>query len=181
MPWKDHRHAHARRGASVWDPDRGELIEHPGPEEYPRNSVRDVARRGVDVHRRPSAADQRPARSRRPPGPPHRAAGSTYLSTPSRWFEPTTHADQRLIDGTGDVGTGRRPHARVNDAFGAWTNAPGRTRAGRRRPPARTGHVRRLRGGNRIVFNDPFGEIADPTSGGVLAIGGFCASSRRGS
>ena len=140
-------------GASVWDPDRGELIEHPGPEEYPTRSVRRrVARRGADV-----CAEDRPAadaRVRLVPAEFTQAASRepreafTYLSTPSRWFEPDDGTPiSFLIDATGDVGLGadnlargdQRRFRRVDQRAGL------RPRAGRRRRPARAGHVRRLR------------------------------------
>jgi hypothetical protein len=172
-------------GASVWDPDRGELIEHPGPEEYPLDSVRDALRDAASTFaqkavRQPTSVRLVPAEFTQVRLTEPREA-FTYLSTPSRWFEPDDGTPiSFLIDGTGDVGLGpTTSRAAINDAFGAWTNAPGSdltlVDGGVLAAPVTFAGCS---GGNRIVFNDPFGEIADPTScGGVLAIGGFCASS----
>ena len=172
-------------GAAVWDPKSGELDDHPGPEEYALDGMRDVLR---DAATRWQQKDLRAARRvRLVPAEftqvrlrePREAF--TYLSTPSRWFEPDDALPiGYLIDGTGDVGLGPvTSRAAINDAFAAWTNAAGSdlilSDVGTLDAPVTFAGCT---GGNRIVFNDPFGEIADPTScGGVLAIGGFCASS----
>jgi hypothetical protein len=172
-------------GAAVWNPDTGELIEHPGPEEYSldgvRGALREAARawgqKGVQRARnvRLAPAELTKVRLSEP------KAAFTYLSTPSRWFEPDDGTPiSYLIDGTGDVGLGPvTSRAAINDAFSAWTNAAGSDLAmvdgGTLQAPVTFAGCS---GGNRIVFNDPFNEISDPTScGGVLAVGGFCASS----
>lgn len=172
-------------GAAVWNPDTGELIDHPGPEEYALDGMRDTLREAAARWQQKSLKAARGVRL--VPGEltavrlrePREAF--TYLSTPSRWFEPDDGVPiSYLIDGTGDVGLGPvTSRAAINDAFAAWTNAAGSDLAmadsGTLAAPVTFAGCS---GGNRIVFNDPFNEIADPTScGGVLAIGGFCASS----
>ncbi|MBX3023309.1 matrixin family metalloprotease [bacterium] len=172
-------------GAAVWDPGTGSLMENPGPEEYPLDAMRDALRDAAaawpqkDV-RAPRAVRLVPAELTKVRLSEPRAE-FTYLSTPSRWFEPDDGTPiSYQIDGTGDVGLGPvTSRAAVNDAFGAWTNVAGSdlilTDGGTLPAPVTFAGCT---GGNRIVFNDPFNEISDPTScGGVLAVGGFCASS----
>ncbi len=100
-------------------------------------------------------------------------------SPPSRWFEPDSGLPVNyLIDSTGDSRLGfATSRAAVDSAFAAWTNIPtsnliladGGTSA-----PAAFGPC----DANRIVFNDPFNEVSDPSGcSGVLAIGGFCTGS----
>lgn len=172
-------------GASLWNPDTGELAEHPGPEVYRLDGVRAAVREAVAAWPRKSV--QAPRRVRLVPAEltqvrlsePRQAF--TYLSTPSRWFEPDDAAPiSFLIDASGDPGLGPvTSRAAINDAFAAWTAAAGSALTlvdgGTLAAPA---SFAGCSGGNRIVFNDPFDEITDPTNcGGVLAIGGFCASS----
>ena len=179
------RSARARRSGIC---DRGELIEHPGPEEYTtrqRSSTRCATRRRR-LHRRPFGS--RPA----------------IRLVPAEFTQVRRHASRSEV-----VHLSQQPVALVRAGRRHADHVPDR-RHRRRRPRAddlARGDQRRLRargptcrrsdltlvdggapappvtfagcaGGNRIVFNDPFNEIADPTScGGVLAIGGFCASS----
>jgi hypothetical protein len=105
----------------------------------------------------------------------------TYLgSVPARWFEPDTGESIGFeIDPVGDPGLGAAESTgAVRDAFAAWSNVPGSALslvdggalAG---PVSYAG----CSGANRIAFDDPFDEIADPAGcGGVLAIGGYCSS-----
>lgn len=170
-------------GAAVWDPNTGQLVDHPGPEEYALDGMRDALRQVASRwQQKPLRAPVRlvPAELTRVRLREPRQA-FTYLSTPSRWFEPDDGVPiGYLIDGTGDVGLGAvTSRAAIDDAFAAWTSAPGSdlalVDAGTLAAPV---SYAGCTGGNRVVFNDPFNEIADPTScGGVLAIGGFCASS----
>ncbi len=167
-------------GAAVWNPATGALGEAPGPEEYDLDSVRAALRgasvkptRGALVHLVPQEFSRVRLREAR--------QSFTYLSTPSRWFEPDdAQPISFAIDATGDAGLGATTsRAAMNDAFGAWTSVSGSeltlTDGGTLDAPITFAGCS---GGNRIVFNDPFNEIADPSScGGVLAIGGFCASS----
>jgi hypothetical protein len=101
----------------------------------------------------------------------------TYLSNPSRWFEPdTAQPIPYMIDPSGDVGVGAvNSRAAINDAFAAWTNVPTSDLTlvdGGDLPQDVT--FAGCEGGNRLVFNDPFNEIVDHIGcSGVLAIGGF--------
>ena len=172
-------------GAWVWNPDTGELVEHPGPEEYPLDGVRNALRDAAAAWPQKTVREARsirlvPAELTQVRLSEPRTA-FTYLSTSSRWFEPDDGIPiSFLIDATGDVGLGPvTSRAAINDGFAAWANAAGSdltlTDGGTLDAPVTFAGCT---GGNRIVFNDPFNEIADPTScGGVLAIGGFCASS----
>jgi hypothetical protein len=174
-------------GASVWDPATGQLSDAPGDEVYDvsamRSALRDTAARfGAKDH--PSNT---PRSIRLVPAELSSAklresqASFTYLSSPSRWFEPDTgEAIPYSIHAAGDVGVGAtNSRAAMNDAFAAWTNAPGSdltiSDAGSLNDAIAFAGCS---GGNRIVFNDPFNEISDPSGcSGVLAVGGYCASS----
>ncbi len=174
-------------GAAVWNPVTGTLNDAPGDEEYDldtiRASLRDAAAR-FGSKDRPAGS---PRSVRLVPAELSQArvreaqASFTYLSSPSRWFEPDSgQAIPYIIDASGDVGLGASTsRAAINDAFAAWTSAPGSDltisdTGTLDAPMAFAGCT----GGNRIVFNDPFNEISDPSGcSGVLAVGGFCASS----
>ncbi|MDX2169033.1 MAG: matrixin family metalloprotease [Deltaproteobacteria bacterium] len=174
-------------GAAVWNPATGQLDAAPDDEVYDldamRNALRDSAARfgakgqtpggARSVRLVPAELSQARVREAR--------ASFTYLSSPSRWFEPDTgDTIPYLIDASGDVGLGAATsRAAINDAFAAWTNAPGSdlslSDTGLLAAPIAFAGCS---GGNRIVFNDPFNEISDPSGcSGVLAVGGYCASS----
>jgi hypothetical protein len=168
-------------GVAVWDPRTGTLEEAPDQEEYPLDALRDAAARSQQKSTR-TARNVRSIPAEMTGVRLGEARSSfTYLSTPSRWFEPDTATPIGfLIDGAGDVGLGAATsRAAINDAFAAWTNATGSdltlSDAGTLDPPL---SFAGCTGGNRIAFNDLFNEITNPSGcGGVLAIGGFCASS----
>ena len=168
-------------GASVFNPLTGELSQAPGDEVYDLDAVRAALRsaaarfvaKGAPLQLVPAELKQFAVREAR--------SSFTYLSSPSRWFEPDdAQPIPYAIDAAGDVGLGAATsRAAINDAFAAWTDAPGSalalTDAGTLAAPIAFAGCS---GGNRIVFNDPFNEISDPSDcGGVLAVGGFCASS----
>jgi hypothetical protein len=96
-----------------------------------------------------------------------------------RWFLPDIGEPVRyFIDQTGDakIGVNASQNA-VNAAFAAWTNVPTANlvmqSAGTTTPSA-NGFCD---GTSKIIFNDPFNEVTDPSGcGGILAIGGYCAS-----
>jgi hypothetical protein len=108
------------------------------------------------------------------------AGAFAYLGTPSRWFEADSGlAVPFMIDSTGDAKMGLLDsRAGINQALAAWSGVAGSalrlSDGGLINPMPNAGCT----GGNRIVFNDPFGEITDPTNcGGILAVGGYCATS----
>ncbi len=101
-----------------------------------------------------------------------------FLGSPSRWFEPDSGlAVPYYIDATGDAKLGfDSSRAAVDAALAAWTNVS-------------TASLILVDGGttspgsfsqcsiNRIVFNDPYNEIPNPSGcSGVLAMGGYCTS-----
>lgn len=103
----------------------------------------------------------------------------SYLGNPARWFEPDAALPVLFdIDPSGDPKIGpEASYSAILQALNAWTAistsqlhlAAGELTAPQ--PFAGCG------GRNRIVFNDPSNEITDPTNcGGILAIGGYCAS-----
>ena len=121
----------------------------------------------------------RRARSRslaaRVPVPP--AAPFTYLGPPSRWFDPDDGQPvQILIDARGDAALGSDvAFYRAVDALAAWSSIEGSSLLlldGELEAPVRFAGCG---GVNRLVFDDPFDEIDDPTDcRGVLGIGGYC-------
>jgi len=102
----------------------------------------------------------------------------TFLGSPSRWFEPDSgQAVAYYVDSTGDSKLGfDSSRAAVDAALAAWTNVPTSNLIlvdGGTTTPAAFGQCT----GNRIVFNDPYSEIPDPSGcSGVLAMGGFCTN-----
>ena len=99
------------------------------------------------------------------------------LQPQSRWFEPDDNLPVGFrIDVTGDatLGTAVSREA-VQAGMAAWTALPNSPLslidAGDDQPAPFAG----CPDGNRIVFNDPFGELTDPRNcRGTVAIGGFC-------
>jgi len=126
-------------------------------------------------------------------------AAFTFLGSPARWFEPDAgQAVAFRVQAGGDAGLGgAATTAAVNDALAAWTHVPNSSLV-----LANGGEVPSVRFSgcgacadnsqacwadadcpgstcirNRVLFNDPFGEVDDPSGcGGTLALGGFCAS-----
>jgi len=101
----------------------------------------------------------------------------TYLGTPSRWMLPDCGQPVRyFVDSVGDATLGfTASRTAVDAAFAAWSSVPGANLqlvdAGTIAPTEFAGC-----GENRVVFNDPFNEITDPTNcTGVLAMGGYCS------
>lgn len=102
----------------------------------------------------------------------------TYLSNPpARWFQPDSGQPVTyLVDSTGDSTLGfASTQAAVDAGLAAWSTVPtsslilqdgGTTSPGRFSPCDI----------NRLTFNDPYGEITDPSNcSGILAIGGYCS------
>lgn len=125
----------------------------------------------------------RPTPRRVGPVPPPGSRGNgqvdefKFLGVPSRWFEPDEGKPVRyFVDATGDATLGAPVSiAAIESAFDAWsateTSAIVLTSAGPTEPAPFSG----CPDDNRIVFNDPFGEIQNPSNcRGVLALGGYC-------
>ena len=174
---------HLGEGAALWDLQRNELVADPAPESYDFealvNRVR-TAEPGVAKKKRVARAIKMVPSELSSAVVSEHQESFTYLSNPSRWFEPdTAQPIPYMIDPSGDVGVGAvNSRAAINDAFAAWTNVPTSDLTlvdGGDLPQDVT--FAGCEGGNRLVFNDPFNEIVDPVGcSGVLAIGGFCAS-----
>lgn len=99
------------------------------------------------------------------------------LQPESRWFEPDDGVPIGFrIDVTGDATIGpEASRAAVQAGMAAWTALPesplSLDDAGDDQPAPFLG----CPDGNRVVFNDPFGELDDPRNcRGTVAIGGFC-------
>jgi hypothetical protein len=171
-------------GAAVWDMKRHVLTADPGPESYELDGLLDSVRAAAPAlaARRkltqPSVATVPPELTRATTSEHQEAF--TYLSSPSRWFEPDSGQPiPYLIDPTGDAGLGpATSRAAMHDAFDAWSNVPTSavtvTDGGPLPAPTTFAGCAT---GTRIMFNDPFDEITDPVDcSGVLGVGGFCVS-----
>jgi hypothetical protein len=95
-----------------------------------------------------------------------------------RWFEPDSGQPVvYLIDQNGDakIGASATRNA-VEAALAAWTNVPTAAlvlQSGGATVPSPSS----CDGVSKLVFNDPFSEVQDPSGcGGILAVGGYCAS-----
>ncbi|MGD9763028.1 MAG: matrixin family metalloprotease [Candidatus Binatia bacterium] len=173
-------------GAAVWDAHRGELVDAPAAEEYDlealRESLRAAATSWADKPARQRPARRAPAEMRQLVDR-EASAAFTYLSSPSRWFEPDQGQPVAFrIDASGDDDLGAtESRGAAQDALAAWSDVPSSALTlvdggDLSAPVAFQGCT----GVNRIVFNDPFDEIGDPVDcAGVIAIGGFCTSSER--
>jgi hypothetical protein len=167
----------------VLDRATGRLHEHLAPEVLELGPFAEHVRLAARHSRRPGNR-LRPVRLTPPElgvSVPHTYESPfTYLGNPSRWFEPDFGQPVLYqIDATGDARNGPvASRSAVDNAFAAWTNVPNSALVlgdgGLMNAPLPfTG----CEGGSRIVFNDPFNEITDPSGcGGILAIGGYCSS-----
>jgi len=105
----------------------------------------------------------------------------TFLSNPSvRWFEPDRGQPvSYFVDSVGDTTLGfATSRAAFDSALAAWTNVA--TSSLVLEDAGTTGPIRLNDCSNttsRVIFNDPFGEVPDPSNcGGVLAMGGYCST-----
>jgi hypothetical protein len=110
---------------------------------------------------------------------PHSDLDAFTFLGPARWNE--VDADQTIqyfVDEGGEPGIGLDETVNaVARAMGAWTDVPTAriTLAIEGTAPARPMACDGL---SQIVFNDPFGDVPDPSNcSGILALGGFCANS----
>src|SRR4030095_7156017 len=173
---------HARRqlgaGVAVLDPRTGALRSDGGDDVV---GVAQLLRRMRSAVSAGALRQVAPSRSRPPEYARLRLESrpSFVLLNPfSRWFEvdigsPINYA----IDTTGDAGLGLLiSRAAVNAGMGRWTSLPSLIElhdTGDTGPAPFVG----CPGDNRIVFNDPFGELDNPVGcRGILEIGGFCNS-----
>lgn len=170
-------------GVALWDLQHHHLVTASGPERYDLQALVDAVRvasahRVADLRRAP-AIQLTPSELTGAVGSEHQEA-FTFLSTPSRWFEPDSSLPiSYLIDPTGDVGLGgTSSHDAIVDAFGAWSTIPTASLTlSDGGPLAQPIAFAGCSGGNRVVFNDPFNEVTDPSGcSGILAVGGFCSS-----
>ncbi len=162
---------------TVMDPDTGALSSATGAEDWRLTDLIAEARRS---RRRPDRSRRRRPVSVEYGRTPTEAVDEfRFLGVPTRWFEPDDGIPIRyFVDSTGDVSLGEEVSiAALDAAFAAWSavedSAIVLESAGLTDPAPFSG----CPDDNRIVFNDPFGEIPDPSScRGVLALGGFCDS-----
>ena len=106
-------------------------------------------------------------------------AAFTLLGPESRWFEPDDGEPVLYtIDSSGDETFGPEGSLQLlQNAFEAWSTISLSALHLGEGGPAEPAPFAGCPDDNRIVFNDPFEEIDDPTNcRGVLALGGFCTS-----
>jgi hypothetical protein len=136
-----------------------------------RRHVLTASVESVDVVASPAAAFD--------PRVPHRdISGFTFLG-PARWNEAdAAETVSYLVDAGGEPGIGLDATVDATEAaMATWSNVPtaGLTLAVGGTAPARP---MACDGVSQIVFNDPFGDVPNPSNcSGILALGGFCASS----
>jgi hypothetical protein len=112
---------------------------------------------------------------------PHEVvSGFTFLG-PGRWNEVDGgETIEYLVDHNGEPALGLAESVdAVADAMAAWTDVPtaGIVLAVGGTAPPRPMACDDV---SQIVFNDPFGDVPDPTAcSGILALGGFCGNSSR--
>jgi matrixin/dockerin type I repeat protein len=163
-------------GASVFVPATGEIVD-PEPERKRLLPMLKNLRRRAREARDPNESLRVVA------VPPELQGKATevqdafvFLNPPARWFEPDSGLPvSYLVEAGGDSALGpTASRAAVDAAFAAWTNVDGAsivmTDGGTTGSGTFSGCTF-----NRVLFNDPSGEIQDPSGcGGILAIGGYC-------
>lgn len=161
----------------TYDKASGALVQSADSDERPLDAFLDTLRQVVALE------PARPQARARVVTPSESAArwgeAFTYLGPPpARWTEPDTGAVVGYtIVPTGDSALGdAASFGAVHQAMAAWSGAGSSLRmvdAGAGTPaPFQT-----CDGVSTIQFNDPFGEIGAPSNcGGILAIGGYCAT-----
>lgn len=169
-------------GTSVIAPDTGNL-EEASPQTQPFAPLLSRLRALAEAQNDSAAA---PPLTLTPPElgttPTEYHDSFTFLSNPPvRWFEPDSGQPVTyLVDSTGDATLGlATSRAAVDAALAAWTNVATASLvlqdAGLTAPAPLNDCSNTT---SRIVFNDPFGEVPDPSNcAGVLAMGGYCSSS----
>lgn len=96
-----------------------------------------------------------------------------------RWFLPDDGIPVRyFVDQAGDAKLGfNATQNAINAAFAAWTNVAGASIVMQTAGTATATANGFCDGTSKIIFNDPFGEVTDPSGcGGILAIGGYCSN-----
>jgi len=107
------------------------------------------------------------------------AADGFKLFNTVRWFLPDDGIPVRyFIDQAGDAKLGfSATRNAINDAFAAWTDVAGAAIVLEAAGTTTATPNGFCDGTSKIVFNDPFGEVTDPSGcGGILAIGGYCSN-----
>ncbi len=102
-----------------------------------------------------------------------------FLGSPSRWFDSDNGGTVYYsVDSTGDSKLGlTSSRAAVDSALAAWTDVSTASLkladGGLTSPVPFNG----CSGVNRVIFNDPYNDVQDPSGcAGTLAIGGFCST-----
>jgi hypothetical protein len=163
-------------GALVLDARSARVVEDPGPQTYALDALLESVRATAAGDAAAPAPAVNPVAER--DTIEELAAPFTYLGSPSRWFEPDWGLPVAYaVDATGDAALGVfGSQAAIADALAAWTDVPTADLELVTDPLIEPEPFYGCPSINQIVFNDPYGEVADPIScGGVLAVGGYCS------
>ncbi|MEB2284599.1 MAG: matrixin family metalloprotease [Myxococcales bacterium] len=139
--------------------------------------LRDIVRR-QPVPRMLQPLTARPSFGAAAAAAPNDAEGYTLFNN-VRWFLPDAGQPVRyFVDQAGDAKVGAAASQRaVADAFAAWTNVPTSAIVMESAGTTTASANGFCDGTSKIIFNDPFNEVTDPSGcSGVLAIGGYCTS-----
>lgn len=102
----------------------------------------------------------------------------TYLGDASRWFEPDEGAEVEFLVCPPPESPALPSEARqaVDEAFRAWSSDPLSSLILAEGAMDEPMPFQSCSGPTRVVFDDPFDEVDDPSDcSGVVAIGGYCA------
>ena len=174
---------HLGAEVTVFDRATARLREHAAPDVADLGQFEEHVRAAHHLPRR-AGSHRRPVRLIPPEigrtVPHNYESPFTYLGNPSRWFEPDFGQPVLYqIDASGDARNGPlASRTAVDSAFAAWTGVPNSSLVlGDGGWLAAPLPFSGCAGSSRIVFNDPFDEMTDPSGcGGILAIGGYCSS-----
>ena len=151
----------------------------------PANDVRSLKALGAAVRREAASAPavyvdavEQPAEAEDDSLPHQIVSGFTFLG-PGRWNEADDgELVSYLVDQGGEPALGLAESIdAVEQAMAAWTDVP---QASIWLSVGGTAPARPMAcdGVSQIVFNDPYGDVPDPTAcSGILALGGFCGNS----
>ncbi len=162
-------------GVTLFDPESGRLVEETGPRLLAAGGV--LSQLGIAD--RVSIEDLLDGVDQVGIAGPVYDAFEYSSSRPARWFEPDSGLSVGFkLDGGGAAGIGASQSlAAIRDAFAEWTSVSSSNLtlvdAGALGSPLAFSDCS---GDSRIVFDDPFDEISDPSGcSGVLAVGGYCS------
>jgi len=165
--------------ALAYDKTSNALTSAPTTDERPLDSFLDTLRQ-IAASEPASAETREAAMAMTAPASSRWGDAFTYLGPPpARWTEPDSGTPVVYqVDRAGDSTLGADASlTAVRLAMAAWSGAHSSLRVLDGGQPPAAGRFHACDGRSTVQFNDPFNEIGAPVNcGGILAIGGFCAS-----